>query len=266
MNSTTAAMSARRRAGLEQRRHQALEQQRRGGDVAVVHLVAHVQRLRHQRLELEVRQDARAPARERRRQHRRHPLQALDAPRGRWRRSAAPCRAPRSGCSRRGCRASRSATIHTGIDGLMMPAIGPTARVVMAGREGDLAARAPALRRRVGVVGPAFVEDRADDRALHRAAHALPRRSAARRAGSCARPCRAALRAPRRCPRAPAAPRGSARSACALAASTVGWLTSRASARADLRGRRWPGGAQSTLRRGAAALRDRVGERRAGRR
>ena len=38
---------------LDQRRRDALDEQRRGGGVAIVHLVAHVERLRHQRFQLD---------------------------------------------------------------------------------------------------------------------------------------------------------------------------------------------------------------------
>ena len=55
MNASDALNGADGRASdLQQRQREALEQQRGGGGVAVVHLVAHVQRLRHQRLEIRI--------------------------------------------------------------------------------------------------------------------------------------------------------------------------------------------------------------------
>ena len=70
-------------------------------------------------------------------------------------------------------------TIQTGIDGLMIPDIGPTAARVMAWRERDVAARGH-LARAAGVARPPFVQDGADDRAAHRPAHARPRDGRAR--------------------------------------------------------------------------------------
>ena len=105
---------------------QPAQQQRGCGGVAVVNLVAHVQSLRDQRLQLDA-ADFREGCIECAVQRGRHPRQAIDDLGAHWRRSAAPSRALHSRLLKDCWPFAGSRTIHTGIDGLMMPAIGPTA-------------------------------------------------------------------------------------------------------------------------------------------
>ena len=139
---------------VEQRRREPLEEERRRGGVAVVHLVAHVQRLRHQRLELESAQRLPAP--------RATSARASSPSSAGGRCTSGPLAPKRSTLPSPSLRLQKArlpcvafSTIHTGIDGLMMPAIGPTAAMVMAGCEDDLAIRKPSAPL-AGILRPAF--------------------------------------------------------------------------------------------------------------
>ena len=116
-------LAARLRA--QHRWHQPFQQERGRGRVAVVNLVAHVQGLRHQRLELDAAGLGQRQL-ERLAQDARHPLQPIDdlgVVGAKPQHLAEPFVEIAEG--QRPLAASR--TIHTGIEGLMTPAIGPTA-------------------------------------------------------------------------------------------------------------------------------------------
>ena len=117
----------RRRADVDQRGQDVAQEHQRAGPVAVVPLVAHLQHLGEDRRDVDrpVRADRRAAAAGRAPP----PSSAAGrSPRGRRRRSAAPCPGPRSASSRPCRRWPGPASTNIHIDGETTPAIGPTAR------------------------------------------------------------------------------------------------------------------------------------------
>ena len=200
MNASVVAARSRAHVGVEQRRGEALEQQRRRRGVAVVHLVAHVERLRHQRLQLDRDRCAPAPraaparassAIQRRRSITSGPLapkrSTLPSPSLRLQYARLPAR-PVLDDEHRHRRADDAR---------------PSARPRAWWWQGSSSTPPRSTRRARGVdrIRPAFEHDGAQDGAAHRPAHRRPRdrRPGVQDQPPAAAPCPASRRARARC-------------------------------------------------------------------